>query len=117
MPYGALHAKEAEILVRYGGFSPLEAIVAAPRTMPSPLRLDGEVGELKPGQLADVIVLKRDPVADITVLQGGRHLAAVIKDGRVIDLGRGDAAACASGTRWREHPIRAIRRAMLLTVC
>jgi len=45
---------------------------------------------LKPGKLADVIVLKRDPVADITVLQGGRHLAHVIKDGRLIDLGEGD---------------------------
>ena len=38
--------------------------------------------------LADVIVLKRDPLADITVLQGGRHLAWVIKDGRMVGLGR-----------------------------
>src|SRR5579885_171865 len=28
MPFGELHANEAEILVRYGGFSPMEAIVA-----------------------------------------------------------------------------------------
>jgi hypothetical protein len=27
-----------------------------------------------------------DPLADIRVLQGGQHLAMVIKDGRVVDL-------------------------------
>ena len=29
MPYGQLHAHEAEILVRYGGYTPMEAIVAS----------------------------------------------------------------------------------------
>ena len=43
---------------------------------------------MKQGKLADVIVLDRDPVADITVLQGGRHLVRVIKDGRRVDLGK-----------------------------
>jgi imidazolonepropionase-like amidohydrolase len=93
MPFGELHAKEAEILVKYGGFSALEAISAATKGNAFAVGLDGEVGELKPGKLADVIVLKRDPVADITVLQGGRHLAHVVKDGRVIDLDRLGAGA------------------------
>ena len=48
---------------------------------------------LKPGMLADVIVLERDPLADITVLQGDRHLAWVIKDGKVIDLGHAPSDA------------------------
>jgi imidazolonepropionase-like amidohydrolase len=87
MPFGELHAKEAEILVRYGGFSPLDAISATTKGNAFALNLDNEIGELKPGKLADVIVLKRDPVADIAVLQGGRHLAWVIKDGKVIDRG------------------------------
>ena len=33
------------------------------------------------------LVLKRDPVADIGVLHGGRKLAWVIKDGSVVPLG------------------------------
>ena len=41
---------------------------------------------LEPGKLADIIILKADPLADIRVLQGGRHLAMVIKDGRIVDL-------------------------------
>ena len=31
MPYGLLHANEAEIMVKYGGYSPMEAIVACTR--------------------------------------------------------------------------------------
>ena len=38
-------------------------------------------------QLADVIVVKKDPIADIGVLRGGRNLAHVIKDGKQVDLG------------------------------
>jgi imidazolonepropionase-like amidohydrolase len=91
MPWGELHAKEAEILVEYGGFSSLEAISMTTKGNAFAMGLEGEVGELKPGKLADVIVLKRDPVADITVLQGGRHLAHVIKDGRRVDLAKDDA--------------------------
>jgi len=94
MPWGALHAKELEILVKYAGFAPLEAISIATKGNAFAVGLEGEVGELKPGKLADVIVLERDPVADITVLQGGRHLAHVIKDGRRVDLGK-DAAPLA----------------------
>jgi hypothetical protein len=45
------------------------------------------MGMLEAGRLADVIVLERDPLADIRVLQGGQHLAWVIKDGKIVDLG------------------------------
>jgi imidazolonepropionase-like amidohydrolase len=33
-----------------------------------------------------VLILTRDPLADVRVLQGGRHVAAVIKDGRRVSL-------------------------------
>jgi imidazolonepropionase-like amidohydrolase len=38
------------------------------------------------GRLADLIILQRDPLADIRVLQGGQHLARVIKDGHIVAL-------------------------------
>src|SRR5262249_40646388 len=89
-PHGELHAKELEIFVKYGGYTPMEAIVAATRDNAHAVGLEGQVGELTPGKLADLIVLNRDPLADITVLQGGKHLSWVIKDGKIIDLDRRD---------------------------
>jgi imidazolonepropionase-like amidohydrolase len=85
-PYGELHAKELEIFVKHGGYSPMEAIVAATKGNALAVGLEGQVGEIAAGKLADIIILDRDPIADITVLQGGRHLTWVIKDGRIVDL-------------------------------
>jgi len=91
MPYGQLHAHEAEILVRYGGYTPLEAIGACTRNNAFVVGLEHDVGVLEAGRLADIILLNSDPLADIRVLQGGQHLAMVIKDGRVVPLdGAGD---------------------------
>jgi imidazolonepropionase-like amidohydrolase len=84
--HGELHAKELEIFVKHGGYTPMEAIVAATRDNALAVGLEGQLGEIQPGRLADLIVLDKDPVADITVLQGGKHLTRVIKDGRLIDL-------------------------------
>ena len=67
-------------------YTPMEAIIAATRDNAYAVGLEGQVGELAPGKLADVIVLNKDPIADITVLQGGKHLTWVIKDGRIVDL-------------------------------
>jgi imidazolonepropionase-like amidohydrolase len=90
MPHGELHAKELEIFVKYGGYTPLEAIAAATRDNAYAVGLEGQVGELAADRLADIIVLNKDPIADITVLQGGKHLSWVIKDGKIIDLNSHD---------------------------
>ena len=86
MPYGQLHAHEPEILVRYGGYTPMEAIVACTRNNAFAVGLENDVGVVEAGRLADLIILERDPLADIRVLQGGQHLAMVIKDGHIVAL-------------------------------
>ena len=86
MPYGDLHANEPELLVRYGGYTPLEAISACTRDNAYVVGLEGETGEVREGRLADIIILDADPVADVRVLQRGRHLTTIIKDGKVVDL-------------------------------
>jgi imidazolonepropionase-like amidohydrolase len=68
----------------------MEAIVAATRDNAYAVGLEGQVGEIAPSKLADLIVLNKDPIADITVLQGGKHLSWVIKDGKIVDLDRSD---------------------------
>ena len=89
MPYGEFHAHEADILVRYGRYSPMEAIVAFTRDNAFSVGLEDQLGVVQPGKLADIIVLNADPLEDIRVLQGGQNLATVIKDGKIIDLNGG----------------------------
>jgi len=48
-----------------------------------------KLGVLEAGKLADILVLRRDPLADVRSLAGGRELACVIKDGAVVSLGAG----------------------------
>ena len=86
MPYGKMHAKEAEILVRYGGYSPLEAITACTKENAFAVGLEGQLGVLEAGKLADITIWKHNPVSDIRVLQDSSNLAMVIKDGKKVDL-------------------------------
>ena len=86
MPYGELHANEPEIMVRYGGYTPMEAIVACTRDNAFVVELEGEVGEIRPRMLADIIILRQDPIGNIGILKGGHNLVRVIKDGKTVDL-------------------------------
>jgi len=88
MPYGELHGNEPDILVRYGGYTPLEAISCCTRNNALAVGLENDLGVLAAGRLADVLVLDADPVADISVLKGGKHVVTVIKDGKIVDLER-----------------------------
>lgn len=87
MPYGEMHAKEAEILVRYGGYTPMEGIKASTRDNAFAVGLENDVGVLETGKLADIIILKQDPLADIRALQDQSNLSMVIKDGKKVNLG------------------------------
>jgi imidazolonepropionase-like amidohydrolase len=87
MPYGEMHAKEPEMMVRYGGYSPLEAIMACTRENAYSVGLENDLGVIEAGKLADIIILKHDPVADIRVLQERSNLSMVIKDGKIVNLG------------------------------
>lgn len=75
-----------EILVKYVGYTPMEAIVANTKDNAFAVGLEGELGTIEPGVLADMLILDRDPMADISILQRRRHLSAVIKDGKQVNL-------------------------------
>ena len=86
MPYGELHANEAELLVKYGGYTPMEAIQACTRDNAYLVGLENQVGTIEPGKLADIILLNSDPLTDLRALQSGRHVSMVIKNGTLVDL-------------------------------
>src|ERR1700748_1554437 len=88
--HGELHAKELEIFVKHGGYTPMEAIVAATRDNAMAVGLDGQVGQIAAGQIGGGPVWDKDPIADIAILQDQKNLAWVIKDGKIADLNRSD---------------------------
>jgi len=83
--HGKWHGKEAELFVKEIGMTPMEAIVANTSGNAAFVNLVGEVGVIAPGKLADIVIWKSDPLADITVLQRPNEIALVIKDGRIVD--------------------------------
>src|SRR4029450_1107403 len=60
-PHGELHAKDLEIFVKYGGYTPMAAVVAATRDNAYAVGLEGQVGEIAPGRFADIIGLHNGP--------------------------------------------------------
>lgn len=88
---GSGHAREAEILVKEIGLTPMQAIEAMTRLNAVTVGLDGEVGVIAAEMLADVTIWRADPLADIGVLQDRSMLAVVIADGAPVDLGSADA--------------------------
>jgi imidazolonepropionase-like amidohydrolase len=83
--HGKWHGKEAELFVNEVGMTPMEAIVANTSRNAWLIGLDGEIGVIAPGKLADIVIWNSDPLADITVLQRPGEISAVIKDGRIVD--------------------------------
>ena len=67
------------------GLTPLEALTAATGTGAASLHRSADLGTLEPGKLADVIVLDRDPSADIHAI---RSVGRVMVGGRWIDRER-----------------------------
>ncbi len=72
-------AKEFSYMVQWG-MTPMQAIKSATTVAAELLDMKGKIGEISPGAFADVIAVKGDPLADISVLE---HVAFVMKDGKV----------------------------------
>ena len=83
-PYGVWHARELELLMTYAGLTALEAIQAGTSGGAPMLGLEGKVGVVAPGMIADLLVVAGDPVADITVLQRRECIETVVQDGKVV---------------------------------
>lgn len=73
--------KELELLVQ-GGLTPQQAIRAATIDAATVLNMGEKLGTIETGKIADIIVINRDPVADITAT---RDLYMIIKEGRIIN--------------------------------
>jgi imidazolonepropionase-like amidohydrolase len=76
------NARDLELFVQHLGFTPTEALVAATQWGGELTGMGGEIGQIKPGYLADLLLVNGDPTVDVTLLQNADNLLAIMKDGK-----------------------------------
>ena len=87
MPHGT-NLRELGLMCNVG-MSPMDALVATTRVAAECLGWQDRVGTIEAGKLADLIITRSDPIADIRSLENVDNVALVMKDGRVVkDAGR-----------------------------
>ena len=83
LPHGR-YADELEFYVKEAGIPALDVISWATRHGAELMRRDHELGAVREGFLADLLVVDGDPLADIAILQDPARLAAVMKGGTLV---------------------------------
>ena len=84
-PYGDWHYRELQVFVEDLGMTPLQAINSATEQGARALKLEGELGCIKPGYLADILVFDGEPDVSVTQLGEQHRFRTIMKAGRVID--------------------------------
>ena len=79
-PHGR-NARDLEFFVDLLGFTPMEAIVGATRWGGEIMGQGCELGQVKKGFLADLLLVDGDPLARLGILQDRERLLAIMKDG------------------------------------
>jgi imidazolonepropionase-like amidohydrolase len=81
-PHGT-NARDLDYFVRYLGFTPAETLAAATST--GGMLMGGDkIGRIAEGYIADVLLLERDPLHDLRVLEDRAAFALVMQSGRGI---------------------------------
>jgi imidazolonepropionase-like amidohydrolase len=75
------NARDLEFFVKYLGMTPMEAIVSATKYGGQIMMRGNELGEIKEGYLADILLVDGDPLSNIAVLRDPQRMLAVMKDG------------------------------------
>jgi imidazolonepropionase-like amidohydrolase len=76
------NARDIEYFVDLVGMSPMEAIQAGTRLGGQIMGMGDELGQIKEGYLADLLLVDGDPVANVRILQEKDRLLAIMKDGK-----------------------------------
>ena len=66
------------------GMSPGEAIMAGTKNAAECLGIDDKIGTIESGKLADIIISKKDPIANIKSLGNPDNVMLVMKEGKIV---------------------------------
>jgi len=83
---GAMHRHQSEEFVIRGRMMPAQEVIASACGVAAKLcRMEGQLGEVSPGALADLIVVEGNPLTDLSLLTGqGRFMSLIMQDGVVV---------------------------------
>jgi imidazolonepropionase-like amidohydrolase len=76
------NARDIEHFVNLLGFSPMDAILSATKLGGEIMMMGNELGQIKPGFLADILLVDGNPLANVKILQDADKLLAIMKDGQ-----------------------------------
>jgi len=79
-PHGT-NARDLAIFVERMGFTPMEAIVGATKWGGELMGMGGQLGQVRTGFLADLLLVDGDPLEDVRILEDRARLLAIMKDG------------------------------------
>ena len=104
-PHGT-NAKDLETFVKVLGMSTMEALLSATAWGGPMMNHGKEIGYLREGCFADMLLIDGDPLVDITILQDKKRILAVMKDGEfhrappMRGSGMRSSTAAPAITRW-----------------
>jgi imidazolonepropionase-like amidohydrolase len=79
-PHGA-NARDLSYFVDLLGFTPMEAIVGATRRGGEIMGMPDELGQVREGFMADLLLVDGNPLDDLRLLEDSARLLAIMKDG------------------------------------
>ena len=78
------NARDLEFFVKYLGFTPMEAIRSATLYGGQIMMQPHDLGVIKDGYLADLLLVDGDPLANLAILRDPKRMLAVMKDGEFV---------------------------------
>ncbi|PCJ83187.1 MAG: amidohydrolase, partial [Hyphomicrobiales bacterium] len=77
------NARDIGHFVKFFGYSPAGALKCATEVGGDLMGLKGELGIIKEGALADILLVNGDPLADQSILVGPGNFDLIMKDGKM----------------------------------
>ena len=73
-----------EFTIRSTVENPMDIIISATKINAEVLNLSGMLGEISPRAVADILILEKNPVEDISVLTNSANISAIMQAGKII---------------------------------
>ena len=77
------NARDLQHFVDLYGYTPSEALVAATKLGGELMGMGHELGQIKDGYLADLLLIDGDPTTDVRILQDRKRISMIMQGGRI----------------------------------